>query len=197
MNALNQSTFKSLFPQVQLQPSNIILKNFNTTSVRPLGQFKCFLHWKGKYYHITMEVMDYSDEMMRLQTFCAENWNSSWTYWSPASQSERMIQHLTWLLQCLMQLFQKHRVTVSRQYIQQADNTCRWTQSSNKQDWENFKLLQHDYWFSSKYGTFSISSLSTLQAYRDTTHKRVGIEEQVWHFSRSRKISRWALQTQT
>ena len=58
VNALNRSTFKNLFPQVQLQPSNVILKNFDATSVRPLGQFKCFLHWKGKYYCITMEVMD-------------------------------------------------------------------------------------------------------------------------------------------
>ena len=39
MNALNRSTFKSLFSQVQLQPSNIILKNFNATSVRnPFSQ---------------------------------------------------------------------------------------------------------------------------------------------------------------
>ena len=72
MNALNRSTFKSLFPQVQLQPSNVILKNFDATSVRPLIQFKCFLHWKGKYHHITMEVMD-SDEtpniLCREQTF--------------------------------------------------------------------------------------------------------------------------------
>ena len=72
VNALNRSTFKSLFPQVQLQPSNVILKNFDATSVRPLGQFKCFLHWKGKYYRITMEVMD-SDEtpniLCREQTF--------------------------------------------------------------------------------------------------------------------------------
>ena len=72
VNALNRSTFKSLFPQVQLQPSNVILKNFDATSERPLGQFKCFLHWKGKYYCITMEVMD-SDEtpniLCREQTF--------------------------------------------------------------------------------------------------------------------------------
>ena len=72
VNALNRSTFKSLFPQVQLQPSNVILKNFDATSIRPLGQFKCFLHWKGKYYRITIEVMD-SDEtpniLCREQTF--------------------------------------------------------------------------------------------------------------------------------
>ena len=72
INALNQSTFQSLFPQVQLQLSNVIPKNFDATSLRPLGQFKCFLHWKGKYYHITMEVMD-SDEtpniLCREQTF--------------------------------------------------------------------------------------------------------------------------------
>ena len=72
VNALNRSTFKSLFPQVQLQPFNVILKNFDAKSVRPLGQFKCFLHWKGKYYHITMKVMD-SDEtpniLCREQTF--------------------------------------------------------------------------------------------------------------------------------
>ena len=72
MNALNRSTFKSLFPQVQLQPSNVILKNVDASSVRPLGQFKCFLCWKGKYYRITMEVVD-SDEtpniLCREQTF--------------------------------------------------------------------------------------------------------------------------------
>ena len=72
VNALKRSTFKSLFPQVQLQPSNVILKNFYATSIRPLDQFKCFLHWKGKYYCITMEVMD-SDEttniLCREQTF--------------------------------------------------------------------------------------------------------------------------------
>ena len=72
VNALNRSTFKSLFPQVQLQPSNVILKNFDATSVRPLSQFKCFLHWKGKYYCITMEVMDSdktSNILCREQTF--------------------------------------------------------------------------------------------------------------------------------
>ena len=72
IDTLNRSTFKSLFPHVQLQPSNAILKNFNATSVRPLGQFKCFIHWKSKYYHITMEVMD-SDEtpniLCKEQTF--------------------------------------------------------------------------------------------------------------------------------
>ena len=72
VNALNRSTFKSLFPQVQLQPSNAILKNFDATSIRPLGQYKYFLHWKGKYYCITMEAMD-SDEipniLCREQTF--------------------------------------------------------------------------------------------------------------------------------
>ena len=72
VQAMNRSTFKSLFQQVQLQPSNVILKNFDATSVRPLGQFKSLLHWKGKYYCITMEVMD-SDEtpkiLSREQTF--------------------------------------------------------------------------------------------------------------------------------
>ena len=72
VNSLNWSTFKSLFPQVQLQPFNTILKNFDANSVMPLGQFKHFLHWKGKYYCITMEVMD-SDEtpsiLCREQTF--------------------------------------------------------------------------------------------------------------------------------
>ena len=73
VNALNRSTFKSLFPQVQLQPSNVILKNFDATSIRPLGQFKCFLHWKGKYYCITMKLWT----VMRLQTSFAENRHSS------------------------------------------------------------------------------------------------------------------------
>ena len=72
VNALNRITFKSLFPKVQLQPSNVILKNFDATSIRPLGQFKCFLHWKGKYCGITMEVVDSGETpniLCREQTF--------------------------------------------------------------------------------------------------------------------------------
>ena len=50
---LNMKTFRTLFPDVELQSSNLILE----TCVRPLGTLKCFLRCKGRKYRINMEVM--------------------------------------------------------------------------------------------------------------------------------------------
>ena len=61
VNAFNQTTFRKLFPDVVLQPSTVILENFDKTMVKPMGTFKCFLHWKGKVYRIQAEVMDSED----------------------------------------------------------------------------------------------------------------------------------------
>ena len=61
VNAFNWTTFQKLFPDVVLQLSNIILENFDKTMVKPMGTFKCFLHWKGKVYRIQAEVMDSED----------------------------------------------------------------------------------------------------------------------------------------
>ena len=72
VNALNRKTFHRLFPDVQLQTSSVILKNFDSSYVQPLGTFKCFLRWKGKRYRINMEVMDSDDTpnvLSREQTF--------------------------------------------------------------------------------------------------------------------------------
>ena len=72
VNALNRKTFYRLFPEVQLQASSVILKNFDSTYIQPLGTFKCFLRWKGKRYRINMEVMDSDDTpnvLSREQTF--------------------------------------------------------------------------------------------------------------------------------
>ena len=38
-----------------------MLENFDKTMVKPMGTFKCFLHWKGKVYRIQAEVMDSED----------------------------------------------------------------------------------------------------------------------------------------
>ena len=43
VNALNRTTFQKLFPDVVLQPSTVILENFDKTMVKPMGTFKCFL----------------------------------------------------------------------------------------------------------------------------------------------------------
>ena len=61
VNAFNRSTFQKLFPDVALQPSTIVLENFDKTMVKPMGTFKCFLWWKGKIYRIKAEVMDSED----------------------------------------------------------------------------------------------------------------------------------------
>ena len=57
VNALSQKTFRNLFPNVDLQPLNVILENFDKSCVRPVITFKCFLRWKGRKYRINMEVM--------------------------------------------------------------------------------------------------------------------------------------------
>ena len=61
VNAFNRTTFQKLFPDVELQPSTIMLENFDKTMVKPMGTFKCFLHWKGKIYRMQAEVMDSED----------------------------------------------------------------------------------------------------------------------------------------
>ena len=61
VNAFNQTTFRKLFPDVVLQPSTVVLENFDKTMVKPMGTFKCFLRWKGKVYRIQAEVMDSAD----------------------------------------------------------------------------------------------------------------------------------------
>ena len=61
VNAFNRTTFRKLFPDMALQPSTVMLENFDKTMVKPMGTFKCFLHWKGKVYRIQVEVMDSED----------------------------------------------------------------------------------------------------------------------------------------
>ena len=58
VNAINWKTYKELFPDVELKPSTVVLQNFNTTCVCPVGTFKCFIHWKSGKYRIDMEVMN-------------------------------------------------------------------------------------------------------------------------------------------
>ena len=48
VNAINRTMFKKLFPNTKLQPSTVILKNFDSSYIQPMGKFKAFLHWKGK-----------------------------------------------------------------------------------------------------------------------------------------------------
>ena len=66
VNALSQKTFRNLFPNVDLQPLNVILENFDKSCVRPVITFKCFLRWKGRKYRINMEVMsqDYTSNVL-------------------------------------------------------------------------------------------------------------------------------------
>ena len=61
VNAFNRTIFQKLFPDVVLQLSTIVLENFDKTMMKPMGTFKCFLHWKGKVYRIQAEVMDSED----------------------------------------------------------------------------------------------------------------------------------------
>ena len=61
VNAFNRTTFRKLFPDVVLQPSTVVLENFDKTMVKPMGTFKCLLCWKGKVYRIQAEVMDSED----------------------------------------------------------------------------------------------------------------------------------------
>ena len=59
VNSINRKTYKRLFSDLELTPSSAILEN--KSLVRPLGTFKCFLRWKGKFYRIDVEVMDQDD----------------------------------------------------------------------------------------------------------------------------------------
>ena len=58
VNAINKTTFQRLFPNKKLNPSTVILENFDSTCIKPMGGFKCFLRWKGKKYRVDIEVMD-------------------------------------------------------------------------------------------------------------------------------------------
>ena len=58
VNAINRKMFKILFLDVQLQPSTVVLENFDSSYIQPMGRFKAFLRWKGRKYRIDVEVMD-------------------------------------------------------------------------------------------------------------------------------------------
>ena len=73
VNAINRTTFKKLFPNTKLQPSTVILKNFDLSYIQPIGKFKAFLHRKGKQYRVNIEVMDSTttpNVLSRESTFC-------------------------------------------------------------------------------------------------------------------------------
>ena len=56
-NAINKKTFDQLFPEVELEESSFILKNFDKRLIKPIGSFRCFLRWKGHKYRVQIEVM--------------------------------------------------------------------------------------------------------------------------------------------
>ena len=73
VNTINRTTFKKLFPNTKLQPSTVILKNFDSSYIQPMGKFKVFLHWKSKRYRVDIEVMDSTttpNVLSRESTFC-------------------------------------------------------------------------------------------------------------------------------
>ena len=73
MNAINRTMFKKLFPNTKLQPSTVILENFDSSYIQPMGKFKVFLDWKGKRYRVDIEVMDSTttpNVLSRESTFC-------------------------------------------------------------------------------------------------------------------------------
>ena len=74
VNAFNRTTFQKLFPDVELQPSTVVLENFDKTMVKPMGTFKCFLWWKGKIYRIQAEVMDSEDTPNILSRETTSSW---------------------------------------------------------------------------------------------------------------------------
>ena len=45
VNAINWKTYKELFLEVKLKPSTVVLQNFDSSCVHPVGTFKCFIHW--------------------------------------------------------------------------------------------------------------------------------------------------------
>ena len=57
VNAINKKTFDQLFPEVELEESTFILKNFDERLIKPIGSFRCFLRWKGHKYRVQIEVM--------------------------------------------------------------------------------------------------------------------------------------------
>ena len=57
VNAINKKTFDQLFPEVELEESTFILKNFDERLIKPIGSFRCFLRWKGHKYQVQIEVM--------------------------------------------------------------------------------------------------------------------------------------------
>ena len=57
MNAINKKTFTELFPDVELEESTHILRNFDKRLIKPIGSFRCFLRWKGHKYRVKFEVM--------------------------------------------------------------------------------------------------------------------------------------------
>ena len=42
-NAFKRKTFQKIFLDVELQPSTVLLENFDKTIIKPMGTFKCFL----------------------------------------------------------------------------------------------------------------------------------------------------------
>ena len=73
VNTINRTTFKKLFPNTKLKPSTVILKNFDSSYIQPMGKFKAFLCWKGKRYRVDIEVMDSTttpNMLSRASTFC-------------------------------------------------------------------------------------------------------------------------------
>ena len=56
-NVINKKTFDQLFPEVELEESTFILKNFDERLIKPIGSFRCFLRWKGHKYRVQIEVM--------------------------------------------------------------------------------------------------------------------------------------------
>ena len=56
-NAINKKTFDQLFPEVELEESTFILKNFDERLIKQIGSFRCFLRWKGHKYRVQIEVM--------------------------------------------------------------------------------------------------------------------------------------------
>ena len=55
-NAINKKTFDQLFPEVELEESTFILKNFDERLIKPISSFRCFLRWKGHKYRVQIEV---------------------------------------------------------------------------------------------------------------------------------------------
>ena len=56
-NTINKKTFDQLFPEVELEESTLILKNFDERLIKPIGSFRCFLRLKGHKYRVQIEVM--------------------------------------------------------------------------------------------------------------------------------------------